>query len=99
MTAILSPKVALLDGEPTVYCEGCGMLHQIHVNKPNPHTQAKWSWNGDADKPTFHPSLNYPGKCHSFIREGKIQYLNDCSHDLRGQTVELPDLPEWFTED
>jgi hypothetical protein len=27
--------------------------------------------------------------CHSFIRDGKIQYLSDCSHELAGQTVEL----------
>lgn len=29
--------------------------------------------------------------CHSFVRDGKIQFLNDCTHDLKGQTVELPD--------
>jgi hypothetical protein len=30
--------------------------------------------------------------CHSFITDGKIQYLNDCTHHLRGQTIELPEL-------
>ena len=30
--------------------------------------------------------------CHSFIREGKIQFLNDCTHKLAGQTVELPEI-------
>lgn len=29
------------------------------------------------------------GICHSFIREGKIQYLSDCTHDYAGQTIEL----------
>jgi len=29
--------------------------------------------------------------CHSFIREGKIQFLSDCTHELAGQTVDLPD--------
>jgi hypothetical protein len=28
--------------------------------------------------------------CHSFVRDGMIQYLDDCTHELRGQTVELP---------
>lgn len=28
--------------------------------------------------------------CHSFIREGMIQFLPDCSHALAGQTVALP---------
>ncbi|MCA0947337.1 ammonia monooxygenase [Salipiger pacificus] len=30
--------------------------------------------------------------CHSFVREGRIQFLNDCSHALAGQTVDLPDI-------
>lgn len=30
--------------------------------------------------------------CHSFIRDGRIQFLGDCTHKLAGQTVELPDL-------
>lgn len=30
--------------------------------------------------------------CHSFITDGEIQYLNDCTHELAGQTVELPEL-------
>lgn len=30
--------------------------------------------------------------CHSFIKEGMIQYLSDCTHDLRGKTIEIPNL-------
>ena len=30
--------------------------------------------------------------CHSIINDGKIQYLSDCTHELAGQTVELPNL-------
>lgn len=33
-------------------------------------------------------------RCHSFIRDGKIQFLTDCSHHLAGQTVILPDYEE-----
>lgn len=29
--------------------------------------------------------------CHSFVTDGKIQFLGDCTHKLAGQTVELPD--------
>ena len=29
--------------------------------------------------------------CHSFIKDGNIQYLNDCTHKLAGQTIEIPD--------
>lgn len=28
-------------------------------------------------------------QCHSFVTDGKIQFLDDCSHDLKGQTVAL----------
>lgn len=30
--------------------------------------------------------------CHSFVRDGRIQFLNDCTHSLAGQTVDLPDF-------
>jgi len=29
--------------------------------------------------------------CHSFVTDGRIQFLSDCTHALAGQTVELPD--------
>lgn len=32
--------------------------------------------------------------CHSFITDGRIQFLSDCTHELAGQTVELPDITE-----
>lgn len=31
--------------------------------------------------------------CHSFVENGMIRFLDDCSHALKGQTVPLPDLP------
>ena len=30
--------------------------------------------------------------CHSFVTEGRIRFLDDCTHKLAGQTV---DIPEW----
>jgi hypothetical protein len=27
--------------------------------------------------------------CHSFVTDGKIQYLSDCTHALAGQTIDL----------
>lgn len=32
-----------------------------------------------------------PTICHSFVTDGKIQFLDDCTHSLKGQTVEIPD--------
>ncbi|HEY0889311.1 MAG TPA: DUF6527 family protein [Nocardioides sp.] len=33
-----------------------------------------------------------PIVCHSYVTDGRIQFLGDCTHVLAGQTV---DLPEW----
>lgn len=29
--------------------------------------------------------------CHTFVTDGRIQFLGDCTHKLAGQTVDLPD--------
>jgi hypothetical protein len=31
--------------------------------------------------------------CHSFVTDGRIQFLGDCTHQLAGQTVDLPEWP------
>lgn len=28
--------------------------------------------------------------CHSFVTDGRIQFLSDCTHAFAGQTVDLP---------
>lgn len=41
-----------------------------------------------------HPDDQYPihcMTCHSFVTDGRIQFLADCTHALAGQTVDLPD--------
>lgn len=55
------------------------------------------------DTKKYYKDRNIGGRCHYFVREGKqlgkdhaksyIQYCNDCTHAMKGQTVELPDLP------
>lgn len=32
-------------------------------------------------------------RCHCFITDGNIRFLNDCTHHLVGMTVPLPDFP------
>lgn len=39
-----------------------------------------------------------PMRCHSFVRDGFIQFLGDSTHALAGQTVRLPD-PDGAGED
>jgi hypothetical protein len=38
------------------------------------------------------PFETVPTVCHSFVTDGRIQFLSDCTHELAGQTVDLPDL-------
>ena len=73
----------------TFYCPGCEENHFI---------DNRWTFNNDFVKPTFSPSLLVKWQrgidkkeniCHSFIRDGKIQFLNDCTHELAGKTVDL----------
>lgn len=79
-------------------CPGCRMYHAINVSDD---TEPRWVWNGDVEKPTFDPSILvcYPlGNpsinhiCHSFVVNGRIQFLNDCTHALAGLTVDIPEL-------
>ena len=31
--------------------------------------------------------------CHTFVTDGRIQFLGDCTHELAGQTVPIPEWP------
>ena len=92
------------DNQPKQYwfhCPGCQLDHAFTVGPPQRGPQdPRWTFNGSFDKPTFQPSLlcnkDYPeSRCHSFVTDGKIQFLDDCFHALKGQTVELPDWENW----
>jgi hypothetical protein len=87
-------------------CPGCDSIHVVYTKKlPEANSNVPiWTFNGDVNKPTVSPSLllwhdGYPKenippyRCHSYIKEGKIQFLSDCTHKLKNQTVELPDIP------
>ncbi len=81
------------------YCAGCQELHGVHVVGMPGVNAPVWDWNGDADKPTLSPSvLVRQGSlrhCHSFIRDGQIEFLSDCSHALAKTTPALLPVAEW----
>ena len=79
-------------------CPGCGMVHALPTVGPR-----AWSFNGDLERPTFSPSIlarwtsgpeHTAGVCHSFVRDGKIEFLGDCTHGHAGQTVPLAPISE-----
>lgn len=80
-----SPKPSAL-----FYCPGCEFPHAVIVGGSGP---VVWQWNGDINNPTFSPSILVTGRirCHSFVKDGKIQFLGDCEHRLANQTVDLPE--------
>ncbi len=78
------------------YCPGCKCHHGICSERYDPKPGPVWEWNGSMTKPTFKPSLKVKHSkgivCHSFIKDGFIQYLSDCTHELAGQTIEIPNI-------
>lgn len=97
-------KIRLTPGTTGIYyfyCPGCKTYHQVWTAKEPGGDNPIWGFNGDLEKPTFSPSVcvTLPTPqgdliCHSFIRDGKIQYLQDCYHSLAGKTVEMEDLTD-----
>lgn len=77
-----------------IKCPACKCVHGFNTSPGG------WTFDSNIDKPTISPSLlvkYYRGEevhkiCHSFVREGKIQYLSDCTHELAGQIVDLEDF-------
>ncbi len=102
-------------------CPGCDGPHGIHVGEGS---GPRWTWDGNAERPTFLPSILVSGVmpmtdaqhkawmrketpvppaipfiCHSFVVDGQIQFLPDCTHALAGQTVPIPDWATTMIED
>jgi Family of unknown function (DUF6527) len=101
--ARLSAKLRSLSHGPgrfgiAFWCPGCDESHAVITKGDAPPV---WAWNGDVDAPTLSPSICVTGGpssgrtvCHSFVRDGAIQFLGDCTHKLAGRTVPLPDWPD-----
>lgn len=123
--AQISRKLRSVEGGGLMFrCPGCNEGHMVRVGEG---AGPRWGYNGDAERPTFTPSINVRGirapngaemteaeereydalfaaggaeavlssrfgtVCHSFVTEGQIHFLADCTHDLAGHTVDLPD--------
>jgi Family of unknown function (DUF6527) len=92
-----------------VWCPGCDAhdgfgLHRFGVvGDDGSEPDIKWTWNGSLDVPHFDPSyLCWTGdrdnpytRCHSYLHEGRWQFLADSTHPLAGQTVDMVPLPAW----
>lgn len=94
-------KVVLINtqrGEYMFWCEGCDSNHSVTTLVKN-EQGAQWGFNGNLDAPTFTPSIvtnkDKPEiMCHSFVTDGKIQYLGDSFHSLKNLTIELTEMED-----
>ena len=91
------PKIKVHPNDPTMY-----MFWDVALDRPNAFyvrdKHPSWNWNKDYECPTVSPTIRliHTGNRvdHLFIRDGKIPYLTDCTHDLAGTTVAMVDFPE-----
>jgi hypothetical protein len=98
------------DGMLIFYCEGCEQCHGVNnrwtFNEdfihptfspsilvrgtiPVTDNESERIMNGEKIEPKKFV-------CHSFVENGKIRFLDDCTHKLAGQTVELLDEEDWY---
>lgn len=87
-------RIPWAKGHIAIYCPGCELNHTLNIDPANGspcHTLT-----GTDDCPTIRASILEPGdrglgpRCHSFVTEGRIEFLSDSTHKLAGQTVPLP---------
>jgi hypothetical protein len=93
------------------FCPGCQEYHSLHTGRPN-SDGVRLKFNNSMEFPSFLPvnigriinsGLNRSKhandttwKCVFTIKFGKISFSADSSHELAGQTVDLPDLMPEF---
>lgn len=81
------------------------MLPIILKGSRDANKEIVWSWNGNTDKPTLKPSILTKGgrwdkemtkyteyTCHSFVIDGMVQFLSDCTHENVNKTLDLNDI-------
>ena len=86
----ISAKMRLGGDRLFHYCPGCKGLDPVFFDRG-------WTWDGNTEAPTFFPSFKHTNGqgavCHYVLTAGVLQYQSDCTHELAGQNVPLPDLP------
>lgn len=102
----LSPILRSVEGGGLMFwCPGCDGAHMVMVGdgpgprwgyngdplRPTFSPSLLVTYNGaDAGQNRGDGRLAPPAVCHSFVADGRIQFLSDCTHALAGQTVDIP---------
>lgn len=86
------PKLRKHENKTAYICPACNEEHEINDS---------WQIEEKDGIVNISPSIlfraesfSYPEKnrvCHSFVKNNKIEYLNDCTHKMAGMTVDMVD--------
>lgn len=87
-------------------CPGCGEMHQVRIDgegrprwgfngdyeRPTftPSINVTWSEPSDVEGEFDDTSKDRKMVCHSFVTDGQISFLNDCTHALAGRVAPIP---------
>lgn len=83
------------------FCPGCKCAHQVwtegqtrwqfngSMEKPTFQPSIKVEWPANPDASEEFKEWRTARICHSFVTDGMIQFLSDCTHDLKDKTVPL----------
>lgn len=90
------------DGRVMLWCPACDRAHWIHTDlwafdgnlerptiTPSILVHAvQWETQYEFHNPRHAVPPGEKTVCHSFVKDGRWQYLADCTHAMAGQTVE-----------
>ena len=78
------------------HCPACGFEHGFRIDAEFWASVGMdvWQFDGNYACPTFVGSMlsrNPKGTrfCHSYVRNGQWEFLDDCTHELAGRTVPM----------
>lgn len=103
-------RVTNVDGSPygiRFECPGCASTHVIPTTGPHawgfngslerptltPSILA-YPRKVFVDEDDYTKGTKEVPRCHSFVRDGRIEFCADSGHSLAGQTVDLPEITD-----
>jgi hypothetical protein len=97
-------------GRLSFMCPGCNERHIVNIDTgPGPRWDynqqpasptffpsilVTWNEPSDVEGEFDDESKDKKHICHSYVTEGRIKFLSDCTHALAGQDVPLPEWEE-----
>lgn len=99
---ILSRFLIKKGGQLWHYCPACDDVHSVAIDEPY-KTASRWHFDGNVEMPSLSPSVKVTKPigddsevCHYFLKNGRFEYLLDCTHKLAGMRIPVVEIPEKF---